>query len=699
MDPDACMPGVNILSTYYTGNQSYTQMSGTSMATPGATGVCLLMLSKNPNLTPRQIDSVIENYAVRDLGTAGKDNTFGAGRINCSLAVAFTPLPNGLRLYRRIMDDAPPRGNGDGIMNPGENMNMPTWILNLDANTRNGVTGFISKRVPDTAFAIIDSVKSFGDVLPNDSAFTGADGFEIAVAPYAVNGQVLQLDLTLKDVNDSTWTNGFDLTVGAPLLSVAGYVVKDSVGGNGNGLLDPGEEADLIVRLHNGGLGNGYNVTGVLSSGNPVWLTVNDPNGAYGTIPKDGTVGNDADRYHVTASVTVPPGGVVPCTVAVSATGYSARLGFSLPIGRPAQPPGTVIWGPKSIPSPPAIYGLYGLAYDTHNDRIYATHFRSNRIYVMSSDSFVTSFGTIAAPNNETACTDIKYCAYDNTFWVASNMTKRIYKIDTAGAVLRYFANPATDYPVGLGWDEVSRTLYLTDRRSVGVNPSYLYTMDTLGNTVRPRIDLPYTSYAGARCLALDRTNTNPFEPTLTMLYTYFNMSTQALDSIVIYESKRDSWQVQHQFLLSDINWNARGIEYDPRDGNYWITIMQDLYPPPPDNSILKVWGFYMPTGIEEKPYLAANGNIGWCRALPNPFSGRTKICYLMPKGAQVRLIIYDAAGRAMRTLVQEQVSAGQHSAVWDGRDAHGRKVAPGIYFYDLITGDGKITGKALLLH
>jgi subtilisin family serine protease len=88
-DPDVVMPGVNIPGPYM-GDSGYTSMSGTSMSTPGAAGVVCLMLSKNPNLTPREIDSILELYAVRDLGVPGKDSAFGAGRIDCSLAVAFS---------------------------------------------------------------------------------------------------------------------------------------------------------------------------------------------------------------------------------------------------------------------------------------------------------------------------------------------------------------------------------------------------------------------------------------------------------------------------------------------------------------------------------------------------------------------------------------------------------------------------------
>ncbi|GEM_PF-3864689 len=93
MDPDVCAPGVSILSTSYSGDRSYTTMSGTSMATPHVAGCVALMLSKNPYLTPRQIDSILEMHAIVDLGATGKDTVFGAGRIDCSLAVAFTPPP------------------------------------------------------------------------------------------------------------------------------------------------------------------------------------------------------------------------------------------------------------------------------------------------------------------------------------------------------------------------------------------------------------------------------------------------------------------------------------------------------------------------------------------------------------------------------------------------------------------------------
>ncbi len=112
LDPDICAPGYNVLSTYYSSDQSYTTMYGTSMATPTAAGCVALMLSKNPMLTPRMIDSILEMHGVVDLNPPGKDTAFGAGRINCSLAVARTPTPHDVGVLRI---NAPLAGNYDSL--------------------------------------------------------------------------------------------------------------------------------------------------------------------------------------------------------------------------------------------------------------------------------------------------------------------------------------------------------------------------------------------------------------------------------------------------------------------------------------------------------------------------------------------------------------------------------------------------------
>ena len=85
--PDVAAPGDNIKSLDYASNTGYADgWSGTSMATPCVAGVMALMLDKNPNLTPAEIDIALETTAL-ELGTAGKDNVYGSGRINALAAI------------------------------------------------------------------------------------------------------------------------------------------------------------------------------------------------------------------------------------------------------------------------------------------------------------------------------------------------------------------------------------------------------------------------------------------------------------------------------------------------------------------------------------------------------------------------------------------------------------------------------------
>lgn len=86
IDPDISGPGVDILSCNYADPDGYTTMSGTSMATPHLAGCMALLLCANPNLTVAQMDSILEVTSI-DLGAAGKDNYFGAGRVDIYQAV------------------------------------------------------------------------------------------------------------------------------------------------------------------------------------------------------------------------------------------------------------------------------------------------------------------------------------------------------------------------------------------------------------------------------------------------------------------------------------------------------------------------------------------------------------------------------------------------------------------------------------
>ncbi|MBD3401558.1 T9SS type A sorting domain-containing protein [candidate division GN15 bacterium] len=82
----------------------------------------------------------------------------------------------------------------------------------------------------------------------------------------------------------------------------------------------------------------------------------------------------------------------------------------------------------------------------------------------------------------------------------------------------------------------------------------------------------------------------------------------------------------------------------------------------------------------------------------PNPFNPSTTIQYALPAASDVTIEVLNLLGQRVRLLVDEYRGPGVHRLVWDGRDESGDRVASGVYFYRIATGDFVDSRKMLLL-
>lgn len=82
----------------------------------------------------------------------------------------------------------------------------------------------------------------------------------------------------------------------------------------------------------------------------------------------------------------------------------------------------------------------------------------------------------------------------------------------------------------------------------------------------------------------------------------------------------------------------------------------------------------------------------------PNPFNSSTEIEFSLPRSGPVSLVIYDIQGREVRQLVDNNLEAGSHRIIWDGKDNSNEHVASGIYFYRLISDEATQTHRMTLL-
>ena len=87
----------------------------------------------------------------------------------------------------------------------------------------------------------------------------------------------------------------------------------------------------------------------------------------------------------------------------------------------------------------------------------------------------------------------------------------------------------------------------------------------------------------------------------------------------------------------------------------------------------------------------------------PNPFNPETWIPYQLAAASSVRIRIYDSVGQRVRTLDLGRQLAGVYhtrnrAAYWDGRNEQGERVATGVYFYRLETGDFTATKRMVIV-
>ena len=77
----------------------------------------------------------------------------------------------------------------------------------------------------------------------------------------------------------------------------------------------------------------------------------------------------------------------------------------------------------------------------------------------------------------------------------------------------------------------------------------------------------------------------------------------------------------------------------------------------------------------------------------PNPFNPTTEISFTMPSSGYARLQIFNVAGQLVKTLVETNLSAGDHTFRWDAS-----AMSSGIYLYRLETSSFSETKKMVLM-
>jgi hypothetical protein len=145
-----------------------------------------------------------------------------------------------------------------------------------------------------------------------------------------------------------------------------------------------------------------------------------------------------------------------------------------------------------------------------------------------------------------------------------------------------------------------------------------------------------------------------------------------------------------------------------------WFDIRSSIgqNPSPAADEVLlsKILACALPVNCQETPdpntgtdpdqdQIAAPARTSLHQNKPNPFNPMTTITFDLARDSHVSLKIYDVAGRLVRGLVNETMTAGfGKPVVWNGLDNSGARVSSGVYFYLLVAADFTSTKKMVVM-
>lgn len=125
----------------------------------------------------------------------------------------------------------------------------------------------------------------------------------------------------------------------------------------------------------------------------------------------------------------------------------------------------------------------------------------------------------------------------------------------------------------------------------------------------------------------------------------------------------------------------APTVTIDDFDGDGFEEVAATFTSNPMAPSLVLIGDATPTVGVEESRVVARPMLLA---TRPNPSIGPARIAFELPHAAQVRLRIYDAAGRVVNQLADGPLAGGRHDVVWTGLDATGRRVPGGVYFSEL---------------
>jgi hypothetical protein len=550
----------------------------------------------------------------------------------------------------------------------GQTSTLSINIENMGVSAATGVTATLST---DDPFITIDNgVAELGNIEPNSTpSFEGV--FTVTPERNVTDQHRFAFTVTLTATNGDTWDGICFLTVDAPSVTPGVFVIDDSQG-NADGSADPGETISCTLPINNTGHAELPAGTWYLGCNNGL-VTISTTEFEVPAIP-------DSEACNITFSANldsgIPLGTYIPVGLTLVSPDFtfSQRLGINVGAvyenfegnmsGLPwnLYPSGSN--APWSLSSTSPFEGNTCLSSGT------VTHSQNSAISVTVT---LGSAGNITFAHRESSEED-----FDELTFSIDGVYQAAWSGEADWEQSSFAVTAGTHTFL---WD--------FDRDYSGDGGLNRVWIDDITFPSNGSASAPLVCASSTKMVFLDAAPGSPETQQLIL----FNMGTESLTGtittpqwvtftdgarMVTRNASRTDHRDTYEINLAPGEFRIVSVQFAPENSeDYTQSITITSNDPVMPTYSIRITNTTVGTQTDNVPSAATrfNGNY------PNPFNPETTLSYTLGQNSDVTLVIYNIKGQAVRTLVKESQTAGNHTVRWNGTDDNGRPVGSGMYF------------------
>jgi M6 family metalloprotease-like protein len=288
---------------------------------------------------------------------------------------------------------------------------------------------------------------------------------------------------------------------------------------------------------------------------------------------------------------------------------------------------------------PTSFFDILSLSINPTNNKLYAIRSNANEsqiilVNALQGDSY--GLQTLDLPDMVTIAFDTSGTLY------GALETGEIYSIDLSNGSYQYISTAQIEI-TAVTFEPITNDLWATVKGGFGALKDKIYKID---------ISTGDTTFVGQTGLNNATTNDLAFDEN-GILYGIKGTGSQVSDLFTIDTNTGEGTIIGSVGLkaLTGLAYAETGVVTSVENDKDKITVLKDFV-------------------------LSQN--------YPNPFNPSTVIEFTVPVNSNVTLTIYNLLGQVVSTLVNEEVSAGNYTVNWNGRDREGIQVSSGIYLYKI---------------